>query len=648
VTINVSKSAAAAVEWSATGQLTIGSTVFTITFDDTSGEKRFTASMEETDQPLSFSDIANEFNIDLSGVPSELIPALTGVSLTYDFNSSTAVLTASTVHTETVLLTLPGQNSGPRVYAALLGVNVSVSLSDLPLIGQKLAAIENMGVEGMQLLVTSGTLTQQEVADLNKLIPAAPPGLPTLPPQALDKGLMLAIPLVLGNNRATSLAIQFGGSQGQQQMTTKALAEATDSSSVPRAAWLNVEKSFGPVNIKRVGLTYQEQKVWLMLDASFLISALSIGLDGLSLGFTLAMPPAISPALHGLSISYQGGPVQISGGFLEITNSDGSIEYDGEALISAEAFMLAAIGSYSTINNEPSLFIFAMLDAPLGGPSFFFVTGLAAGFGFNRDLLIPTLDKLPVFPLVAAAMAGQTGQNPFSGSQDNPAAALEVMHEYIPRAYGEDWLAVGVRFTSFEIIQSFALLTAAFGTRFEVALLGLSAVTVPPLAPDPIGFAELALEVSFSPDDGLLAVSAGLTPESYILSKSCHLTGGFAFYIWFKDNADGASAGEFVVTLGGYHPDFSKPSYYPAEPRLGVNWKVSSNLIVKGGFYFALTPSAVMAGGFLEATWHSGDLKAWFNADANFLLSWKPFHYEADMNLSLGASYKVNLLEAVS
>jgi Family of unknown function (DUF6603) len=104
-------------------------------------------------------------------------------------------------------------------------------------------------------------------------------------------------------------------------------------------------------------------------------------------------------------------------------------------------------------------------------------------------------------------------------------------------------VAAGIAFTSFELVQSFALLTVSFGTHFELALLGLSAVTVPIDDPSPVGYAELAIEVVFSPDAGLLAVAAQLTSSSFILDKACHLTGGFAFYVWYKDQQSGATAG---------------------------------------------------------------------------------------------------------
>jgi hypothetical protein len=65
---------------------------------------------------------------------------------------------------------------------------------------------------------------------------------------------------------------------------------------------------------------------------------------------------------------------------------------------------------------------------------------------------------------------------------------------------------------------------------------------------------------------------------------------------------------------------------------------------VKGGCYFALTPSCVMAGGSLSLTYSSGNLSAWFDAYADFLARWRPFYFEADIGVSIGASYRVDVL----
>ena len=71
----------------------------------------------------------------------------------------------------------------------------------------------------------------------------------------------------------------------------------------------------------------------------------------------------------------------------------------------ASSFDLTALGAYAQLTSgQPSLFVFAVLEIPLGGPPYFFITGAAAGFGFNRRLVIPEVEDIPNFPLVAAAM----------------------------------------------------------------------------------------------------------------------------------------------------------------------------------------------------------------------------------------------------
>jgi hypothetical protein len=247
-------------------------------------------------------------------------------------------------------------------------------------------------------------------------------------------------------------------------------------------------------------------------------------------------------------------------------------------------------------------------------------------------LISPTVDRVADFPLVAEA----------SGRMQPGSLADELsrLQGYLPPSVGDYFLAVGIRFTTFEMIDSFILVAVAFGHRFELNILGLSTMILP--APDaasagvtPLAEIQLALRATFVPDDGFFGISAQLTPNSFLLSRDCHLTGGFAFYSWFGDQ----NPGDFVLTVGGYHPRFARPGHYPVVPRLGFNWQVTPQLLLKGSAYYALTPSMLMAGGALSATWHDGSLKAWFDASMDFLIAWKPFHYEVDFHISVGASY---------
>ncbi|MFM7575517.1 MAG: DUF6603 domain-containing protein, partial [Microcystaceae cyanobacterium] len=331
------------------------------------------------------------------------------------------------------------------------------------------------------------------------------------------------------------------------------------------------------------------------------------------------------------------GAVEIGGTLIHIQDN-GSDLYNGAVIIKTKTFTISALGSYTTIDNQPSLFIYGVLDTPIGGPPFFFVTGLALGFAYNRSLILPNLDQIAEFPLVQAAYSNKT---------PDLAALNQIqtkLNPYIPPKIGDIVLAIGIRFTSFKIIDTFALLVANFGNEFSLSLLGISTITSPPNisgtpTPPPLVQVRFVILARFVPSEGTLKVDGKILPDSYLFDRKCQLSGGFAFYSWFK----GEHEGDFVLTLGGYHPDFIIPRHYPKVDPLQLNWQITNELSIKGSVYFALTSAAIMAGGRLEAVWQSGNLKAWFIANTNFIVAWKPYSYDAQISLRIGASYTFSI-----
>jgi hypothetical protein len=427
-----------------------------------------------------------------------------------------------------------------------------------------------------------------------------------------------------------------------------------------------IQRAVGPLHCSKLGLGWVQDttnssndRLSLLFDGGIAVNGLAIDLFGLSIGIPVTSPGDFSKYdldLDGLGITFSSGAVELSAALVKLGPDPQAVpprnytEYDGEALLKAGTFAISAVGSYAYVpgtddqHGYASLFIFAMLDADLGGPAFFYVTGLAAGFGYNRSLILPGQDGVRQFPLVAGASDPTT----LGGAPPDPAKALVALDAVVPPERGEYWLAAGVRFTSFDLINSTALLVVEFGNELEIALLGLSWISLPPPAApgasaptEKYAYAELALEVKLLPDAGVFSATAVLTPNSFVIDPACHLTGGFAFYVWFGDNPH---AGEFVLTIGGYHPDFRPPSYYPQVPRLGFNWPMGGDVTISGDAYFALTPSAVMAGAGLQIIFSSGPLKAWFKAQMDALIEWAPFHYEIDISVSIGVSVRVHLL----
>src|SRR5262249_34996806 len=137
------------------------------------------------------------------------------------------------------------------------------------------------------------------------------------------------------------------------------------------------------------------------LDASLDLLGLTLGLAGLGVSLPLSHPKLedLRFDLQGLEIGFKNGPLEISGGLFR-----GGDTYTGMALLQTQAFTITGLGSYAKRDGIDSLFIYAILARDLGGPVFFHVTGLAAGFGYNRALRLPPIDQVQEFPLLEAAM----------------------------------------------------------------------------------------------------------------------------------------------------------------------------------------------------------------------------------------------------
>ena len=409
--------------------------------------------------------------------------------------------------------------------------------------------------------------------------------------------------------------------------------------------WISINKQFGPINLQQIGLNYSQGEATFGFSAGFTLGPFTLELLGLTITFPLPLPgsPAghtVSFDLQGLGFGFSNGSVTISGAFLKTVQGNVT-SYFGEVAVQVATYGLSALGGYTPAYTDPktgrsypsSFFLYASLEVPIGGPPFLFVTGLAGGLGVNRSLILPTIDTLSGYILLPHNAPPQ-GSSP----SNTIATVLPQLESVFLDEPGEYWAAAGLSFTSFEMIDAFALLTVSFGVDFEVAVLGSCSMTLPTGDPDPIAYIEIDLIASYTPASGLLAVAGKLSPQSYLYGGFCHLYGGFAFYTWFS----GEHQGDFVVTAGGYSPYFNKPAHYPDVGRLGMNFSLGA-LQVTGQAYFALTPAMMMAGLTLTASWSSGPISASFGVGIDVLLAWAPFHYQADAYVSFACSANLGL-----
>ncbi|WP_300007696.1 DUF6603 domain-containing protein [Pseudonocardia sp.] len=523
---------------------------------------------------------------------------------------------------------------------ALVDMGAGFDLSRLPLVGKMFAGTD-VALD-LRLVVASGDWDAAAVRAVNAALPAGygPLDEPAtaLPPVGLVVALTLGtetVHLDLGVELDhTALPTPAGPAPaGPAPAATRGAPPVTHAGSGGEVSWYPVQRAFGPVHLRRVGARFDPgtRSIELLLDADLGLAGLTLSLDGLSVATPLtSFEPTFG--LRGLGLDVRTGAFELGGTFLRL----GAEEFAGAALLRTETLSLSAIGAYGVVDGHPSLFVYAVLDYPLGGPSFFFVTGLAAGLGYHRRLVLPTVDRIAEFPLVAQAGAGAGAALPEASEL---MATLESFEEFLPPAVGEMFAAAGIRFTSFSLIDSFALLTVSLGERLRIDLLGTSTLVAPTPVPgspvDPVAEIHLGYHARFLPDEGFLGVDARLTSASYVLSRSCHLTGGAAFHSWFA----GPHAGDFVVTLGGYHPAFRVPAHYPRVPRPTLSWQVSDEIAIKGDLYYALTGHAIMAGGHFDASYTSGAVEAWFRMGADFLASWQPFAYDARAYVDVGARW---------
>ena len=114
--------------------------------------------------------------------------------------------------------------------------------------------------------------------------------------------------------------------------------------------------------------------------------------------------------LQGLGLAYKKGNLELGGAFLKVPSNEED-SYYGLALIKFAKFGLKALGGYTPAGagNPASFFLYANVQAPIGGPPFLFITGLAAGFGINTSLNLPTIDEISDFIMLpdnAPAPAG--------------------------------------------------------------------------------------------------------------------------------------------------------------------------------------------------------------------------------------------------
>ncbi len=387
-----------------------------------------------------------------------------------------------------------------------------------------------------------------------------------------------------------------------------------------------IQKTLGPLEIASLLVDVRDDSFSVAIDLGFKLSVIKVQAVGLGVRFPLtskAVPANAEVFLHGIGISLDTGAVTLRGMFAEVQTppkapaAQPTTDYVGGAVVSvAGLFDLTAIGGYTTTGGQASLFVFASLRAPLGGPPFFFVTGVAGGFGYNRSLPPNTpasgIEEHPFFKVMNGDIDIDAG----------PSVALERLSAEFAPALHEHWLAGGIEFTCFGFINGKILVTVAFGHDVSVAVMGLGTFSILPIA-----YFQLAIEALI--DKERVLVAADISPSSYIIDPSFFsLRGGFALGVWHG----GVNAGDFVLSVGGYHKAFRRPEHYPAVNRVGVTVGGGS-FTISVQCFFTCTPKALMAGAALSLSGRFGPISAGLDVHVDVLIEWDPFFISAQIGV---------------
>lgn len=595
--------------------------------------------------PLDFPKLAAALGANISNVPAELIPTLNALKFDYEFRKNRLELTAKTETAALALLTAPTGVDQKRVVA--FGLKPGPISTKAVLSGSALGyALDPYGIALDDLVIVAANAMAPEnvTLTLNDRKETFTKGL-LLKGLLKFEGTSLTYPFEcnLGGEEPREAAARRAGGAGAEPGVQPG---ADDKKVTEGGNNVKVGRTIGPVTFRKVRFESREEsgqkRVYVLLDASLGSGGFELDLQGFNLNFPLTLPlelvkdakkiTEIGVGLDGLSIAYSNPPLTVCGGFARTKPEAPYVDYlyEGHLLIKAEVIQIAVVGLYGTIQVEkekrPSLFLYGAFVGVVGGPPAFFVTGLALGGGYNTRLALPPIDQVAKFPLVTAV----TDPTKFD---------MATLRNAVLPSSGDYWLAIGVKFTSFKMADSFALFSVAFGNRLQFALLGLTKLTLPTGAEagNCAVYAELQIRAVLDPDAGVFSIEGRLTDNSFVFDTRIRLTGGFAFFVWFGKAKE---AGDFVISLGGYHPEFRPPSHYPLVPRVGIRAQLSTALTIVGEAYLALTPSCLMTGLKLAVVFESGNLTAAFLAYADFLIAWAPFSYDARVGMGIAVTYR--------
>ncbi|MEW1661000.1 DUF6603 domain-containing protein [Streptomyces sp. NPDC093707] len=585
------------------------------------------------------------------GFPAELGISLTNIWFRYDPEAKALVVSGnvklgggtppSTVKWALVVRPRRGESEGHRC-AGLVQADLGLSLSGLPVLQGLVPPAHDLVMNHVALVFTTTELDATDVKDINALLSDAKTDFPKrLAPQfptgPLDSGVTASLAYDLGGAPREAVKVRLG--EASRTWADLPQPDPGPSGAADRPA---KPESSGPFRMGNITLGYAAGAVQILMDFSVTVSGMTFEASGLGVNVPVANPSAADPVAGGLGVNAKVTPLSLGAALRNRPDATWPVRYEGAGMVTAPVISVAIAGAYARkADGETSLFLFGRLGAGTGeeagfGPPAFRVKDVTLGGGYHSEVRVPELAEVDSFPLLAPIAKDATAL-----------AVLETLtggvKPWVAPQPGANWIAAGVHWTTFEFVDFRAVALAEFGESLVLSLLGLGRFDFPrdrPAKADPTVRVEIAAEALYRQSEGLLSLSAQLTPGSFIYDENCKPTGALALCTWVDPSPH---AGDFVVSVGGYHPGFTKPGHYPALSRAGITWAISNTLSLSAQGYAAVTPHAAMLGGSLALVFDSGAVRAWFTAHLDALIQWAPFWFDVSMGVTIGVQATIDV-----
>ena len=316
---------------------------------------------------------------------------------------------------------------------------------------------------------------------------------------------------------------------------------------------ISIQQTLGPFDIGSLTVSVKNNTtIKIGIDLTFSLGPITVSTHDLGFQVGLGNGPTLPPFLDGLGLSMNTSFIsRWLTGLFGVSGSD----YVGGASRQRRRYRSSSAPSAVTQRSPAARRCSSSrsLVAPLGGMPWMFITGVAGGFGLNRKLPpVMPIDQHPFLKVMSGDLKLTSGV----------AAQLQQLGQEFAPQKGEFWVAGGIQFISFGLIHGKVIVAVAFGHDFSLQLIGAASFGLSPVA-------YFEIDIAVTVDEEKFLLVASLSPNSPMSHRSQKgllslLRGDFALGVWHS----GPHAGDFLLSIGGYHPYYTKPDYYPSlEPR---------------------------------------------------------------------------------